>query len=690
MLKNITQSFINSCNSIELTLSEYIVIDGKTIPIKADLKDDCYNEGNIIGTFIFKEIQFEVSNDVNFKEKEFEYYKRVNGESVKIGTFITTEVKDSDTKEITKVTGMDYGLKTQIEYASDLNYESGEITLLDVWNECCELAEIESGITSFANDDFIVENDQYTGTGSTIRDVMIGVAMSSGNFVKVMNDDKVYLVLTNETDEIIEEYTELQDKRDTHPITIVRLGMKDVEGQYAEMRDEALIERYGENYLIINDNPFAYTIEKREALIEAIFNRVKGFAYSSFVADTSFKPYLTCGDKIRFRNKAGQLVESILLRYNHSFDTIKLEAPSIISASVDYTYPENAITIAKDARVVADRANATVTQVVKEVSDVNSRIVNIQTDVGGINTTIADVKGNINDLQEEDKVLDGKILNVSANVNAIQNLFQITGGSNLIKNSAFRLKDEVWNFIIQDEDDYYYTPLGTSYDSSLIGTVSSKAVIKLKNVKVISDNSKGNIQVNLKNTAHSFSYSYKLDNGASGIVRLINSDTNEVVYEETLEPTNVITRKQFPRYSSGDEPQETFIATGVNYRLEIETLSTYSDRYLYVYDLMLNSGDLKSWEAGVGELTTTNVKMSEQGLEVISSDSDIATIMGAEGFGVYPIDSNGNVTGEAITDFDKDGLITGIARTEKVYTGHYVMEEMNFDGTEHHIEYFRV
>lgn len=194
MLKGLTSTWKNGCNAKTLTFSEYIIIDNKKIPVKAVLKDDCYNNGNFIGTFIFKEISFEVENNIDFKRKEFEYYKVVNGEAIKFGTFITTEITDNDTTELVKVVGMDFGLKTQVEYMSSLDYSSGLITLLDVWNECCELSGLTSGITDFTNSDFIVESDQFTGTGATIRDVFVAIAQSSCSFVKVMNDDKIYLI----------------------------------------------------------------------------------------------------------------------------------------------------------------------------------------------------------------------------------------------------------------------------------------------------------------------------------------------------------------------------------------------------------------------------------------------------------------------------------------------------------------
>lgn len=194
MLKGLTSTWKNGCNAKTLTFSEYIIIDNKKIPVKAVLKDDCYHNGNFIGTFIFKEISFEVENNIDFKQKEFEYYKVVNGETIKFGTFITTEITDNDTTELVKVVGMDFGLKTQVEYMSSLDYSSGLITLLDVWNECCELSGLTSGITDFTNSDFIVESDQFTGTGATIRDVFVAIAQSSCSFVKIMNDDKIYLI----------------------------------------------------------------------------------------------------------------------------------------------------------------------------------------------------------------------------------------------------------------------------------------------------------------------------------------------------------------------------------------------------------------------------------------------------------------------------------------------------------------
>lgn len=377
MLKNLTQTFKDNCNAREVRLSEYIVLDNIQIPIKAELNDDCYHDGNFIGTFIFKELRFETSNEYNFRKKEFEYYKVVNGESVKIGTFITTEIKDNDTEETIKVVAMDYGLKTQVEYTSNLDYKSGNITLLDVWNENCELSGIESGITNFTNDSFIVDSDQFSGTGTTRRDVFIAIAQSSCDFVKIANDDKIYLVLKEKTNEIIEEYTDLEDKRDTHPINAVSLGMSQVEGENVTKIADGVSEKNA-NWLVINDNPFAYTQEKRQQLINGIFNKINGLGYSAFKSETSFKPYLTCGDLIKFRRKDGILVDSIILKYKHNFDNVTLEAPSITKSAVNYVRPESAIDIVKRTEFIVNKHEGQITQVVKSVEKTTGAINSVE------------------------------------------------------------------------------------------------------------------------------------------------------------------------------------------------------------------------------------------------------------------------------------------------------------------------
>ena len=226
---NVSNSVKTACDSDNLKYKEYILVGGQTVEIKGKMSNSCYNDGNIFGTFIMKKLEFTTENDIEYKGKEVEYYKSVNGESFKIGTYIVTEIKDNDSDETVTVTALDYGLKTAIPYVSSLDYASGTITLFDVITEACSNAGLTLVNESITNGDFIVDSNQFTNN-ELIGDVIKAVAHISGNFATINEDDKVELVYEEETGEIIEDYEELADKRDTLPITSVSIGTSQVSG----------------------------------------------------------------------------------------------------------------------------------------------------------------------------------------------------------------------------------------------------------------------------------------------------------------------------------------------------------------------------------------------------------------------------------------------------------------------------
>lgn len=197
--------------------------------------------------------------------------------------------------------------------------------------------------------------------------------------------------------EVIEDYTELDDKRDTRPITIVSLGMTDIEGENVTLRWEEGIQQYGENYLVINDNPFAYTEEKRTQLIQAIFNRVKGFGYSSFETKYAFKPYLQCGDLVKLKNREGQLIDSIILRITANHDDITLSAPSVIDSTVEYEQPFDAIDIAKKTEYKVNKQEQTITQIVQKQDEFDNQLAEVNVSLEGISQKVE----NIADLTRE-------------------------------------------------------------------------------------------------------------------------------------------------------------------------------------------------------------------------------------------------------------------------------------------------
>lgn len=376
MIKNVSSTFKANCKKDSVKYREYIVIDNKEVDIKGALSDTAYKDTTFFGKFNLKMLKFETENDIDYKKKEFTYYKEVDGEAIKVGTFIVTDVSDSDTFESVNVTAYDYGLKFANPYTTALNYSDGNVTLFQVIQEICTNCGVELENTSLPNGTFIVDSNQFVN-GEQFGDVVAQASGINGMFATINSNDKLEFIFTNETNEIIEDYIELNNKRDTHPITSVLVATsEDLETAGAVLKDEALIEQYGEHWLKIYSYGFAYSTIKCQQLVEAIFNQVKGFGYSSFKSEYSFLPYLSLGDKIKLKNKDGSLIDSIVLRYETNYDEITFEAPSIINASVDYELPETPEIISKKALIIADQANSKIASITTQTEEINVTVNN--------------------------------------------------------------------------------------------------------------------------------------------------------------------------------------------------------------------------------------------------------------------------------------------------------------------------
>lgn len=384
------------------TQADKIVLDNVEYPIQAvHYIDDTYLDGNIFGTAIARQLEFELDTSVNIEGKEFVYYTGIkvnnNIEWICLGNFICYEVEPNDTTTINNVHCMDYMLKTNIPYESTLNYSGENITLLQVIQEVCTNCGITLATTSFANNSFIVDSNQFN-EGELCRQVIQAVAQISGCVAKIKSDNRLYLINPNNVNTVskvfnLNNYSEIDIKRNTQPINSVILQLKDVEGENVTMRDEASIAIYGENQLVINNNPFAYSQEKRELLITALFNAVKGFEYKAYEMDCQGLPYLETMDKVQIKDKEGNTFNSYLFRFEMtSPDGLKstMQAPSIIKSEVDYENIAGAYDIARLTEVKVDKAMQVITALVQEVSQYDNRISQLEIDVDSIETLVRD------------------------------------------------------------------------------------------------------------------------------------------------------------------------------------------------------------------------------------------------------------------------------------------------------------
>ena len=410
------------------TQYDKIILDNEEYAINSvDYGDDCYDEGNIFGTAIARSLDFEIDSSIDLEKKEFKYLTGVKTsvgiEWIDLGTFITQEVEPNETTGITKVNAMDYMLKSNIIYKSNLNYSNGNITILQVLQEACQQAGLTLATTDFANNTFIVDSNQFD-ENTLIRQVIQAVAQISGTFAKIKNDDKLYLITPKKAGLTVaqvhkmlvkdlnalpvnkligvdpdarikmSDYSELVCKRNTHPINLVSLGMSDVEGENVVMRDEESIAEDGENSLVINDNPFAYTEAKRQQLITALFNKVKGFEYTSFEITGQSKPFLETGDEILVVDKDNTFLSSFLFRFNCKSPNgleSEMSAPSLTKATVEYQNIASAEQIAKRTELKVDKQEQTITGIIEHNDEFENKLTQVEQSVDQIQQQVSDV-----------------------------------------------------------------------------------------------------------------------------------------------------------------------------------------------------------------------------------------------------------------------------------------------------------
>ena len=476
---------------------DYIIMDGQTYYVNASIYDDCYNEGNFIGTFIMKRIEFEYAETVDFKQKEFKFYKSFkvgNGwQTIDYGTFIVQAVEQSDTGETVKVTAYDYALKFAQTYQTELDYASGSITLWQVFEEILNKVQVETDVLDFTNASFIVDSNQFV-EGYSYGNVMAQIAGISGNFAHIYND-KLCLIFTNDTGIVIEkgQYSEFEDKRDSHPITIVAIEDAVAEGENIVKRWEEGIVLYGENYLTIKGNLFAYTQDKRQQLIDALFDKIKGFSYSAMKLTDCLFPSLKCGDKVQIRAKDGTLVDSIILRWQNSDYSHTLEAPSMIKATVEYEVPKSSIEIARRTEIIVDKQNQQIESIVSEQTDLTNNVTQIIANIEGINSSVTSLDSNLEELKTQ----------VTQTTEKLELSISRSNGNNLVKNSDMSNNTEFWQAHLKaayaesdtppespNEGDYWYcTSAYDVYQANQMYKYTSNAWIKSDLTRKILNNS---------------------------------------------------------------------------------------------------------------------------------------------------------------------------------------------------------
>lgn len=389
-----------------------------------------------------------------------------------------------------------------------------------------------------------------------------------------------------------------------------------------------------------------------------------------------------------------------------NYGDISLDAYDIIDYTIQeeneevkhyMTYNNNTTTYEMNISSTVD------TQISNKQKEVTTNHIggDIPTKVKMLKTDLDHVNNRIEMLVEEQDEQSAKLNQTIIDINSTRNIFQITGGSNLIKNSQFLYDDPeieednvrhrtYWD--ITDNGTNPFNNLGDGYDSSLIGQTVSLAKIQLRNT--ILQSRELNITDLQIGQVYTLNYFYRQENLTTTRLELFDANNNHVTYDIVNEETGITETKNIDITYEDEQTRITnqsfkFIAPTSTLKLKITTSTTSgetSNGNFYLYDLMLNSGDKKSWELASSEIYSTTIQMSNLGLQVITAEENIATLLTAQGFQVVKYDDGR--FGAIVTSFTKKGIKTDEIESNLISTGKFVMTEATINNDEHHIEYF--
>ena len=528
---------------------------------------DAYNEGNVVGNAIASQLDFDLPYMAKFDT--FKYFDGVwNGtdyEYVDMGTFTVFDEKDED--EFNKhITAFDNLIKFNVPFIDNKDYPK---TLFQELQNICEQAGVELVNTSITNGDFEIQNNQFVNNES-LKSVLKAICQISGTYA-IIKEDKIVLQLKNETSEILNksQHSPVTWKRRTYGINQVILGLEDVVGEYVIRQDEEDIAINGVHKLVINDNPFAYTQEKRDLLIDDLFNQVKGFGYIPYELKGEWLNYMDIGDTINIDG-----IDTILLRINgkspKSLES-EMSAPAIIDSAIQYVDNTASIkNLMKKTEISVDKQKSEIELVTREINSVKN-----------------DLSNNYYNIEQSNVLIQNA-------TDGLMNTLSSIGGNNLIRNSYFY---EYENGLLT----YWSGPqkVVPKYESK------SRNALSLQNGTIKQS-------VNLTNKKYCCSFKYIKLSEVANAKFIINS-------KEYVLDTNI----GYEKYFEVVEDLKTDSIT-------IEFVCDTNDGFL-IYETMLNEGESASlFTQNTSESISDTVNIGK-GVEVLASNIKNKTRMDADG-----------------------------------------------------------
>lgn len=201
-----------------------------------------------------------------------------------------------------------------------------------------------------------------------------------------------------------------------------------------------------------------------------LFDKVKGFSYTSYELKGQCKPYLETGDPLWILDFDGAIASSFLFRFTYKSPNgleSEMSAPSIIKATVNYQNVPSDLERIRRTEIIVDKQQGTIDAIIDKQTEDGSKINSMQMNAEETNDTIKKITA---EYQEQ-------IAQLKLTIEGLKTTVATKGGGNI-----FAYSKEYWN---ENITEYTNTDLkqnsisGIGYEL-IIGTTKQTVQLKTK------------------------------------------------------------------------------------------------------------------------------------------------------------------------------------------------------------------
>lgn len=541
-----------------------------------------------------------INIQLGVRTSEFDNYEYIDW-----GEFVVYDKEEKiDTRSL-KLHLYDHMIDSHIKYVENplnLDYSTGDVTVLDLLRAICNKFGWTLRTFDFANANKIISEDKYaTLTDFTYRDILDEIAAVAGGFIKIINKD-LYVAYPTDTGEVI-------DENDLEKLTIgKKIGAYNTmvlgrSPQEDNIYFPSSAPASGRVSIRIDNNQIMD--KDRTDYIEEIYNHINGLSYYVFDYKSFGFGYYEFGDIVTLKDLHENKYKTILFNINVEITSGIKEKANTKEPKYSETKYQYATSIEKrvtNTEIITNKQENKIQEIIEEQQGAASRMNYMESTIDETVRTISDYKSETdNQLAEFRESLEGLNINLKNN-----------SGNNI-----FYYDTEFWNGeaieSYTNTDTKKNTVSGMGYKLS-IGTSSQEATVK--------------------NDIYTISFLYRNTNQLDNTTVSINGVAEKLSY-------------------TGDEWREYTKQIKVTDNRILLAFTTDTNDAIDIADVMGNIGyEKQAWSQNPNETHTDTVDIGK-GIKVKSSTTN--TELNADSDGIRVINTN---TSDVVAEFTDKGMET--------------------------------